>query len=176
MPPFFSMKHQDIVDAVLTKLNEHGYKDDVSLITGDSLTLTDYIEAAIRDAVIQLNRVNVKQMPCVFASGDTIELAEDFVSMLEMSCSEWKKVVTEVTEPGTPQYVMAQNKYTEPGVNNPVVLRMGTRTFKVIPTSSDLKITYNAAYDTAVGIAGESESRMVVDAATQIVLNIFNKQ
>ena len=75
------MTHEELVNGVLAKLNEIGYSDDVSLITENNTQLTDYIEVAIRDAVVNLDRVNTKEK-AVPADG-VVELGEDFVSLVE---------------------------------------------------------------------------------------------
>lgn len=163
------MTHTELVNEVLVKLNEIGYSDNVSLISDDGLRLTDYIETAIRDAVMQLDRVNPKEVD-VAASG-VVVLDEDFVSLLEVNGASWKRAVSTITEKGTPEYVMAMNEFTQPGVNTPMVIRESERSLKLLPATSGSMI-YNAAYD-GEGITGESESRQVVNVAAEIVLKIL---
>ena len=166
------MTHAEIVNEVLAKLNEIGYSDDVSLITDDNTKLTDYIEVAIKDAVMQLDRVNPKEVN--IAATGSVELAEDFVSLIEVKGLDWSRAVSVITEKGTPEYIMAMNKYTAPKKNSPMVVREGKRYLVLLPACAGVMI-YNAAYDKSVGITGESESRQVINAAAEIVYKIFGR-
>lgn len=180
------MTHEELVDEVLAKLNEIGYSDDMQLITDNGLTLEDYIEIAIKDAVVQLDRVNPKRVFLVYNEPDsgliepgklvvgadgTVELGEDFVSLIEVEGDGWNRPVSMVTERGTPEYVMAMNEYTAPKANSPMVTRKGKRGLRLMPATGGVMV-YNAAYG-GTGITGEAESRLVVDAAAQIVYKIF---
>lgn len=177
------MTHEEIVDEVLAKLNEIGYEDDVSLITDDNTRLTDYVEVAIRDAVMQIDRCN--PMRIGFKSGENdgvnvhisdsgvLNLDLDFVSLIEVEAKEWNRAVSVITEKGTPEYAMAMNEYTRPKANSPMVLRDGTRSVKLLPVPTEGTMVFNAAYKGG-GITGEAESRLVVDLAAQIVYKIFD--
>ena len=165
------MTHEELVNGVLAKLNEIGYSDDVSLITENNTQLTDYIEVAIRDAVVNLDRVNTKEKS-VPADG-VVVLDEDFVSLVEATGDSWNRAVSVITEKGTAAYNMAMNEYTAPKANSPMVVREGVRKLMFLPNTNGTMV-YNAAYGGA-GIAGESEARLVIDAAAQIVYNIFKQ-
>lgn len=181
--PLFDMTHEELVNEVFAKLNEIGYNENVSLITDDNTKLTDYVEVAIRDAVMQIDRCNPKRitfkaggddgMNVPISDSGMLTLDLNFVSLLEVNAKEWNRAVSVITEKGTPEYVMAMNEYTKPKANSPMVLRDGVRSVRLLPVPSEGSMVFNAAYD-GNGIMGESESRLVVDLAAQIVYKIFD--
>lgn len=134
------MKHADIVQKVRDILNEHG-GDNALSITTDRVLLDEYIECAIPDAVIILAqrgfRVNPKTQntrnpktqntgnAVVGEQGNDIKLPGDFVSLIYVKLGQWKRKVTRVTEVGSPEYNMAMNVYTAPGVNTPMCYKEG---------------------------------------------------
>lgn len=169
------MTHSDLVKGVLAKLNEIGYESEVSLLTDISSAiadLPDYIDVALKDAVLRLERVNVKD---VSIADGSVTLPDDFVSVVEIKGSTWKRAVEVVAEVGTPEYIMAMNEFTAPGVNNPVAVRDGARDLKILPQTDGVML-YNAAYDGISGITGDKEATMVVNLAAEIVYGIFNEQ
>lgn len=134
------MTHQEIVSKVKTILNEHGTDIDLS-ISDDRVLIKDYIEAAIPDAVVMLAqkgfRVNPKTQDTrnaetqetgnavVEEPGNDIKLPTDFVSLIYAKLGQWKRKVTRITEVGSPEYNMAMNVYTAPGVNTPMCYKEG---------------------------------------------------
>lgn len=142
------MKHDEIIQKVRGILNEHG-GDNALSITTDRVLLDEYIECAIPDAVIILAqrgfRVNPKTQntrnPETQETGNPesqntgnavveependIKLPDDFVSLIYVKLGQWKRKVTRVTEVGSPEYNMAMNVYTAPGVNTPMCYKKG---------------------------------------------------
>ena len=123
------MTHTEIVNKVKSILNEHGEVDAVSI--GDNrVQLEDYIESAIPDAVIMLAskgyRVNVTTINKRDA-GNNIVLPNDFISLVSIKLHSWNKAVTKITEVGSPEYNMAMNPYTAPGVNTPMCYKEGNK-------------------------------------------------
>lgn len=134
------MKHGEITQKVRDILNEHG-GDNALSITTDRVLLDEYIECAIPDAVIILAqrgfRVNPKTQETrnpetqetgnavVEEPGNDIKLPGDFVSLIYVKLGQWKRKVTRVTEVGSPEYNMAMNVYTAPGVNTPMCYKEG---------------------------------------------------
>lgn len=134
------MKHSEITQKVRDILNEHG-SDNALSITTDRVLLDEYIECAIPDAVIILAqrgfRVNPKTQntrnpktqetgnAVVGEQGNDIKLPGDFVSLIYVKLGQWKRKVTRVTEVGSPEYNMAMNVYTAPGVNTPMCYKEG---------------------------------------------------
>jgi hypothetical protein len=142
------MKHDEIIQKVRDILNEHGGDNELN-ITTDRVLLDEYIECAIPDAVIILAqrgfRVNPKTQntrnpktqetgnpktqntgnAVVEEPGNDIKLPDDFVSLIYVKLGQWKRKVTRVTEVGSPEYNMAMNVYTAPGINTPMCYKEG---------------------------------------------------
>lgn len=139
------MTHTEIINKVKSILNEHGEVDAVS-IGEDRVLLEDYIESAIPDAVIMLAqkgyRVNAADFTDRNSFNHNIDLPTDFISLISIKLGKWKKAVTKITEVGSPEYNMAMNPYTAPGVNSPMCYKQGW-TLVCIP---DLPV--GSGYDT----------------------------
>ena len=145
------MTHAEIVNKVKSILNEHGEVDAVN-IDEDRVLLEDYIESAIPDAVIMLAqkgyRVNVyNDNPAM--QGGKVVIPDGFISLLYIKFEDWRKAVTKITEVGSPEYNVAMNYYTQPGINSPMCYRQGD--FLVcLPNGSIEGMEYNAKYDPSV--------------------------
>ena len=175
------MEHAKIVQKVRDILNEHGGDDGLSIGT-DRVLLDEYIESAIPDAVIMLAqkgyRVNVKTV--VLPSG-TIT---DYISLVSYKKPLWKKEVTKITERESPEYVMAQNEFTKPGVNTPIVFVNAEGDLEALPqpSAADIRddldvvksdVSYNAKYDGQTLNAGEKEATAVCYMTAALVLGMF---
>ena len=170
------MTHQEIVDKVQDILNEHGGENALSIAT-DRVLLDDYIEVAIPDAVTMLavkgyavNRASVGP----FNDWEDVE-HPDYVSLIRVVCSGWKRIVTRVTEIDSPEYAMAQNEFTKPGVNTPMVVMMGGYlTGMPIPEGKySFVVEYNKKYDGKNLEAGIKEATAVCYMAAALVLGMF---
>lgn len=177
------MSEADIIKKVRDILNEHGGDDAVSIGT-DRVLLEDYIKSAIPDAVVMLAqkgyRVNVKHI----VLPDSEQEFEDFISLISYEKPLWKKVVTKITERDSPEYVMAQNEFTKPGVNSPIVFIDSLGYLRALPqpTLEDLRddpnvakseVYYNAKYDGGTLNAGEKEAAAVCYMTAALVLGMF---
>lgn len=175
------MTHAEIKQKIEDILNEHGGDSMVS-IAENRVLLDDYIKVAIPDAVTMLAvkgyRVNVKTV--VLPSG-TIT---DYISLVSYKKPLWKKEVTKITERESPEYVMAQNEFTRPGVNTPIVFVNAEGDLEALPQPSvaDIRdnqdvvksfVSYNAKYDGQALNAGEKEATAVCYMASAIVLGLF---
>ena len=142
------MEHAKIVQKVRDILNEHGGDDAISIGTNRVL-LDEYIESAIPDAVVMLAsrgyRVNVyNDNPAM--QGGKVVIPDGFISLLYIKFEDWRKAVTKITEVGSPEYNVAMNYYTQPGINSPMCYRQGD--FLVcLPDGSIEGMEYNAKYD-----------------------------
>lgn len=167
------MTHQEIVNKVKSILNEHGEVDAVS-IGDDRVLLEDYIESALPDAVIMLAskgyRVNVVEFREITDGGTVYPedcFFKDFISLIIVSSRLWRKDVTKLTDINSPEYKMAQNPYTAPGPNNPIVYsKRGAGDLYFMPekvngTAIELSGLYNAKYNPYKADAETGE--MVVD-------------
>ena len=178
------MTHQEIVNKVKSILNEHGDVDALS-IGDDRVQLENYIAVAIPDAVVMLAskgyRVNVyNDNPAM--QGGKVVIPDGFISLLYIKFEEWRKAVTKITEVGSPEYNVAMNYYTQPGINSPMCYRQGD--FLVcLPDGSIEGMEYNAKYDPPVesGVldanyrlkAETKEATAVCYMAAALVLGMF---
>lgn len=170
------MTHTEIVDKVKSILNEHGEVDAVSIGT-DRVLLEDYIKTAIPDAVVILAqkgyRVNVKSIK---EETENDLLKDDFVSLLEiMAYGYWNRPVTALTEVGSPEYIMARNEFTKPGINNPIAYIWG-EDILVAPVKEEgmrVDIIYNAKYDGEELYAKPKEASAVCYMTAALVLGMF---
>lgn len=139
------MTHNEIVNKVKSILNEHGEVDAVS-IGEDRVLLEDYINVAIPDAVVMLAskgyRVNVVEFSQINNINHTIDLPTGFISLISIKLGKWNRSVTKITEVGSPEYNMAMNSYTAPGVNSPMCYKRGN----VLVCIPDLPV--GSGYDT----------------------------
>ena len=144
------MTHREIVNKVKSILNEHGVTDEM-IIGEDRVLLENYINAAIPDAVAMLAAkgyvVNKKSVSVSDAREK--RAAGEYLSFIAARSDNWKKDVTQLTPTDSPEYAMAQNKFTKPGNNSPIVWwddRHGDLCWA--PSSDDEKITlvFNAKY------------------------------
>lgn len=175
------MEHAKIVQKVRDILNEHGGDNGLSIGT-DRVLLDEYIESAITDAVVMLAqkgyRVNV----------ETVELPSgsitDYISLVSYKKPLWKKEVTKITERESPEYVMAQNEFTRPGVNTPIVFVNAEGDLEALPQPSvegvrndqdvvKSYVSYNAKYDGQTLNAGEKEATAVCYMTAALVLGMF---
>ena len=173
------MTHEEIVDKVKSILNEHGEVDALS-IGDDRVQLENYIAVAIPDAVIMLAskgyRVNVMNCTNLFPEDLVFE---DFISLIRISSTSWKKDVTKLTDINSPEYKMSQNPYTKPGLNNPIAYPfLGEGDIIVVPDHVDgsaisVNIIYNAKYDGVKLKADPKEATAVCYMAAALVLGMF---
>lgn len=170
------MTHIEIVNKVKSILNEHGEVDAVS-IGENRVLLEDYIKVAIPDAVTMLAVKGYAVNRALVGSFDDWEDVEypGYVSLIRVECSGWNRIVTRVTEIGSPEYAMAQNEFTKPGINTPmVVMKGGYLTGMPIPEGGNaIVVEYNKAYDGQTLTAGEKEATAVCYMAAALVLGMF---
>lgn len=172
------MTHEEIVGKVRMILNEHGAEGTLSL-SEDHVMLDAYIDSAIPDAVTILAqkgyRVNVcNETPGRNATG--IVIPDDFISLLTVKFENWKKLVTNITEIGSPEYNMAMNIYTAPKANSPMCYRMGD--FLVcLPDGAIEAFEYNAKYvktdNTETLNAETKEAAAVCYMTAALVMGMF---
>ena len=170
------MSEADIIRKVRDILNEHGGDDDISIGT-DRVLLEDYIKSAIPDAVVMLAQKGYRVNICDFGRIDDgrIAVPENFISLLCLKLDTWNKAVNRIVEIGSPEYLMAMNKFTNPGPNSPVCYREND-TLVCLPIGQIIGIgAYNGTYDTAEGLEAEpKEATAVCYMAAAIVLGMFS--
>lgn len=168
------MSETEIIKKVRDILNEHGGDDAISIAT-DRVLLDDYIKSAIPDAVVMLAqkgyRVNVCELD--YISDGRIAIPENFISLLCLKLHTWNKAVNKIAEVGSPEYLMAMNKFTKPGPNSPVCFREND-TLVCLPIGNIGIGAYNGTFDAGEGIAAEpKEATAVCYMTAAIVLGMF---
>ena len=174
------MTHEKVVQKVRDILNEHGKVDAVS-ITDDRVLLEDYIAVAIPDAVVMLAskgyRVNVIKSTSI---GNTSCNAPGFISLVSVESPTWNRIVTTLTEVGSPEYIMAMNKFTAPNKNTPICYKkvepiLQGVTLHFIPdiTAGETEVIFNAQYDGKKLNAEPKEATAVCYMAAALVLGMF---
>ena len=169
------MTQAEIIAKVRSILNEHG-SDDVLSIADDRVLLDDYITEAIPDAVAMLAvkgfRVNVAAFTSIDSDG-AITLPNDFLSLLSLKLSTWKRAVTSVGIMGSPEYIMAQNEFTQPGPNSPYCYRDGS-VLRCMPKGelNAQASEYNAKYSGVIN-ADSKEGTAVCYMTAALVLGVF---
>ena len=129
------MKKADIVAKTLVILNEAGGDTELSLLSEDTLRVSDYIEKSIPEAVRLVQSlspdrcVNPKNggTSCTMMSDKdngraTISVPADFVSLIGIQLSSWKPVCVTTDTMVSEAYLRQCNAYTRSGVNNPVCI------------------------------------------------------
>ena len=176
------MKHGEITQKVRDILNEHG-GDNALSITTDRVLLDEYIECAIPDAVIMLAQkgyaVNVKTVTFENAEDDLV-VNQGFLSLIHCKCVDWKKDVTRLTELDSVEYAMAQNEFTKPKANSPMVVYLPEIDDLVLmPSGANGTVVFNAKYtkptevDTEALTASPKEAAAVCYMTAALVLGLF---
>lgn len=169
--------NDNIVTRVRDVLNEHGAADGLS-IGSDRVLLDDYIQRGIADAVALLGSkgysVNEQSLTADDDEGEgKFSLPASFVSLIGAKLKDWRVEVKELTVIGSPEYRMAMNPYTAPGVNSPICYKDGDM-LVCMPASTLGMIKVNVAYNSEVGLnAEEREANAVVYMAAALVLGFF---
>lgn len=170
--------HTTLKSKVRTILNELG--DAVKLSIGDdTLQVDSYIEEAIPDAVALLAGkgypVNVTSDASVSVDENTGKLTlTDCLSVLSVKGFNWQKAVTKVYEMGSPEYNIAMNTCSAPGVNRPFCYKDKSGGFYALPAKSSAAVEYNTKYGSTTGLtAGEKETAAVCYMAAALVCGMF---
>ena len=170
------MEHATIVQKVRDILNEHGGDDVISIAT-DRVLLDEYIESAIPDAVIMLagkGFVVNREEVTINDLGDCIAEGK-FLSFISAKNVNWKKVVTVLTPTDSPEYAMAQNEFTKPGNNTPIVWwDDNINDLRCAPWEQDTntKFVFNAKYVDGIN-AEPKEATAVCYMAAALVMGMF---
>lgn len=167
------MTHAEIKQKIEDILNEHGGDSTVS-IAENRVLLDDYIKVAIPDAVTMLAvkgyRVNVAKS----TSKNVSAAVPGFLSLIYAKDPSWTRAVTKVTELGSPEYVMAMNRFTEPGKNNPMCYMEDEDVLIFIPAITQVgTVEYNTSYNGTTLTAAPKEATAVCYMAAAIVLGLF---
>jgi hypothetical protein len=168
------MSEDEIIKKVRDILNEYGGDDAISIAT-DRVLLEDYIKSAIPDAVVMLAqkgyRVNFYELD--YISDGRIAIPENFISLSCLKLDTWKKAVNRIVEVGSPEYLMAMNKFTQPGPNSPICYREND-TLVCLPIGNIGIGAYNGTFDAGEGLEAEpKEATAVCYMTAALVLGMF---
>lgn len=167
------MERSELVNRVKTILNEAG--EDVTLsIADDVLSLTDYIERALPDAVAVIAKEGLKINPTSLTSisDGKVALPDEFLSIIEVKLDNWNIALTGVEKKGSLAYRRAMNQYTAPTRNNPICFREGANSIVCLPKGDIDVFLYNAALGETFN-GDEVAANAVAYMAASMVLSIF---
>ena len=128
------MTQSEIIAKTLVILNEAGGDTQLSLLSEDTLRISDYIEKSIKDGVRMVQAVSPQKGVCP-KNGKETSLATDtkngvaslvvpdgFVSLIGVRLSGWSRVCTEAEDMDSENYLRQCNSYTRSGANHPVCI------------------------------------------------------
>lgn len=128
------MTKQEIIDKARAVMNEIGKEGKLSLLSEDTVRLSEYIESVIPDAVnliarseevssASLNTGNITSGGAASVDPSDgcaiIALPEDFLRFVALRLSGWKREVQSVAPYGDNEYKIQHNPVTRSGVNKP---------------------------------------------------------
>ena len=168
-----TIETNEIITKVKDILNEHGGDDAISIAT-DRVLLDEYIKSAIPDAVVMLGtkgyRVNVKNWTTLT---DGKLSTDGMIGLLCLKLNTWKMPLSKITKIGEPEYIIAMNKHTAPGVNRPICYRLGNYIIP-LPVGTGIEIgEYNAVYDGKEISADDDTATAVCYMTAALVLGMF---
>lgn len=124
------MNKDGIISKVRTIMNETGAEEGFTLISEDTVKLSEYIESVIPDAINII--MGLKDVDPIFlnpTSGGTtsstsgnctvVKLPDDFLRFVSLKCSGWKREVQTIFPYGGEEYKIQHNSVTTSGVNKP---------------------------------------------------------
>lgn len=123
------MTVQEITTKVRAIMNEAGAEETFSLLSEDTVKLSEYIENVIPDAcnlvlsvapVRYINTKSASPQSTIVGGSTLIPLPEDFSRLAFVQLATWVRAVTEVLNINTEEYKVAKNQFTKPGVNKPL--------------------------------------------------------
>lgn len=167
------MTRSELVNRVKTILNEVG--GDVQLsIADDLLSLTDYIERALPDAVAVLAKegMNINPASLTSISDGKVTLPAEYLSLVEVKLKNWNIALTGVEKKGSLAYRRAMNTRTAPTANNPICFREGANTIVCLPKGEIDTFLYNAALGDNFN-GDEVAANAVAYMAASMVWSIF---
>lgn len=188
------MTEQDIVDKVRVILNEAGEENTLTLLSEDTVKLSDYIRKSIPDAVTLVQRlatgrvVNWKaSLPDVTAAegGCALKVPDDFVRVISVKMKSWKRPCHVAQGVSSEEYKRQFNQFTRNGVNKPLCFIRpynGGEKILLFPfTSGDTVeyFSYEAKYSSSDGLSvgGDSPMALAVCYTTaSIVYSIFENK
>lgn len=189
------MTQAEIVAKTLVILNEAGGDTELSLLSEDTLRVSDYIEQSIAEAVrlvqsLSENRcVNPKNgaSDATLKVDDkggyaTISVPDGFVSLIGIQLKSWKAVCVSADTMDSEAYLRQCNPYTRSGVNHPVCIygygSEGEKQLFLYPGAKDetlLMFVYESDYSSSDNLPDDI-SLAVCYMTASVVYTIFENK
>lgn len=124
------MEKSGIISKVRTIMNETGAEEGFTLISEDTVKLSEYIESVIPDAInivmglkevdpIFLNPTSASSSSSTVGNCTVVSIPSDFLRFVSLKCSGWKREVQTIFPYGSDEYKIQHNDVTTSGVNKP---------------------------------------------------------
>lgn len=123
------MTEQDIIHKVRVILNEAGEESSLSLLSEDTVKLSDYIKNSIGDAVtlvqqhagpMSVNKKSVDAPASVSDGVGSIDLPADYVGLISVKMAKWKRPCSVVMSTESEEFKQQCNPCTCTGVYKPM--------------------------------------------------------
>ena len=155
------MNETEIISKVRAIMNEIGDEDSLTLLSEDTVKLDEYIKSVIPDAVNIIiencpNRCVNRKSPTVSIANGSISLPSDFVRLVALQLTGWKRTVTKSYPIESEQYKTQTNEFTTAGVHSPVAIsayKSGPILLCYPPESAVDFFIYESAYNSTDGLS-----------------------
>lgn len=160
------MTEAEIITKVRAIMNEAGNDESLNLLSEDTISLDVYIKSVIPDAVT----IMIENSPfrCVNRKSAAVNVSEsngagiivipsDYVSLIALQLSGWKRIVSKTFELGSEEYKINCNSYTRAGINKPVAFNSYNEDGRILecyPSEKAVSLfAYEARYKSIDGLA-----------------------
>lgn len=187
------MDKQGIISKVRTIMNETGAEESLSLLSEDTVKLSEYIEAVIPDAINMLAVMEEVPVELLSISASSnlsnkneddgclvVQLPQDFLRFVALRLNNWKREVQEIFPYGGENYKVQHNPVTRSGVNKPSCVYSYNSSGKCIECFplgelSYFKYVKQILSDTDLSISGISDKlfNSICYMCAYLVYNIF---
>lgn len=123
------MTRDGVIEKVRAIMNEIGAEENLSLLSEDTVRLSEYISSVIPDAinlvvqVAPIRHLNVSSqtgVTSVINGISTVLLPSDLIRFISLKLDSWKRAVYMVYPSGSDTHKAQHNPITRAGVNKPV--------------------------------------------------------
>lgn len=114
-------------------------------IDTDTVDLDEYIDRALKDAVVMLANLGHRINPKSGMANEqgVFNIPDDFISVIAIRCNGWGRSIGKVAEIGSAEYNVAMNEFTAPKKNSPFAYYDGDTIICLPQGEGDVE--YNAA-------------------------------
>lgn len=145
------MTRDGVIAKVRAIMNEIGAEENLSLLSEDTVRLSEYISSVIPDAismivlVAPIRHLNVSSQAgatSVINGISTFPLPSDFIRFISLKLDSWKRAVHIVHPSGSDTYKAQHNPVTRAGANKPVCSFSYSGSGNVLECSPSGKLEY----------------------------------